>query len=58
MMEGLQRLFHNDHLLVRWLRNAGLNFSDTMPLLKQELVQQAMGLKGELPPLARAKVSC
>ena len=58
MMEGLQRLFHNDHLLVRWLRNAGLSFSDTMPIIKQELVQQAMGLKGELPPLARAKVSC
>ena len=53
IMEGLQRLFHSDHMLFRWLRNSGLNLTDRVPLIKQEIVSRAMGIRGELPKLAR-----
>ena len=53
IMEGLQRLFHSDHMLFRWLRNSGLNLTDRVPLLKQEIVSRAMGLRGELPELTK-----
>ncbi len=53
IMEGLQRLFGSDDLGVRLLRNMGLNMSDAMPMLKQEIVLRAMGLRGDLPRLAR-----
>ncbi|MTI13300.1 FAD-dependent monooxygenase [Sansalvadorimonas verongulae] len=55
IMEGLQRLFHSDHMLFRWLRNSGLNLTDRMPFLKQEIVSRAMGLRGELPELAKKR---
>ncbi|WP_281645670.1 FAD-dependent monooxygenase [Parendozoicomonas sp. Alg238-R29] len=53
IMEGLQRLFHSDHMLFRWLRNTGLNMADRIPLLKQEIVSRAMGLRGDLPEISR-----
>ncbi len=44
-MEGLQRLFSSDHLVLRWLRNAGLNLTDNIPLIKQEIVDQVIGVR-------------
>ena len=55
IMEGLQRLFDSNHMLFRWLRNTGLNLTDRLPVLKQEIVSRAMGIKGELPELARPR---
>lgn len=52
-MEGFQRLFHADALPLRWLRNAGMNLVDQHSLIKGQLMRQAMGLQGDLPPLAR-----
>lgn len=52
-MEGFQRLFHADALPLRWLRNAGMNMVDQHSLIKGRLMRQAMGLQGDLPPLAR-----
>ena len=53
IMEGLQRLFDSDNMLFSWLRNTGLNIVDHLPVLKQEIVSRAMGIKGEIPELAR-----
>ncbi|MCL6270286.1 FAD-dependent monooxygenase [Sansalvadorimonas sp. 2012CJ34-2] len=55
IMEGLQRIFDSDNMLFSWLRNTGLNIVDHLPVLKQEIVTRAMGIKGEIPELARGR---
>lgn len=42
LTDGLYRLFANDQLLVRRLRNWGLAFTDRQDFLKQRLVKQAL----------------
>ena len=44
VMEGFKRLFESDDLMLRWLRNSGLGAVDKLPLLKQRIMSQAMGL--------------
>ena len=44
MMEGFKRLFGADHLPLRWLRNEGMRKLNSVPLLKNAVVKQAMGL--------------
>jgi len=41
--DGLQRLFSARGRLISGVRNAGLNFTDRMPVLKNLLVRQALG---------------
>lgn len=43
MMEGFKRLYGPQPLLVRWLRNTGMRAVDSWPLLKNQLIRQAMG---------------
>ena len=43
-MEGFQNLFSQNDIGVRWLRNTGLKLTDRLPLVKQLLIKQAMGL--------------
>ena len=43
-MEGFKRLFGTQDLALTWLRNAGLNLADGLPMVKQRLMRQAMGL--------------
>jgi 2-octaprenylphenol hydroxylase len=43
-MEGFKRTFGSDVLLVRYLRNQGLNLADRLGPLKRRLMQLAMGL--------------
>ena len=52
-MEGFERLFQADSLTARLLRNTGLKWVDKMPEAKALFVRQALGLSGDLPPLAR-----
>ncbi|GAB3112875.1 UbiH/UbiF/VisC/COQ6 family ubiquinone biosynthesis hydroxylase [Aestuariicella hydrocarbonica] len=44
VMEGFKRLFGADHLQVRWLRNEGMRRLNSLPMLKNAVVKQAMGL--------------
>lgn len=44
IMEGFKRLFGQQALPVRWLRNAGMRQVDQLAPLKQLIVKQAMGL--------------
>lgn len=44
LMEGFKRLFAQQDLGVRWLRNVGMNAADKMTPLKNQLVRKAMGL--------------
>jgi len=52
-MEGFQRLFQNDSLAVRWLRNTGLKLVNDHFEAKAVFVRQALGQNGDLPTLAR-----
>jgi 2-octaprenylphenol hydroxylase len=44
-MEGFQRLFSEAPGPVRWLRNRGLNLTGQLPLVKRQIIRQAMGLQ-------------
>ncbi|WP_213878264.1 2-octaprenyl-3-methyl-6-methoxy-1,4-benzoquinol hydroxylase [Pseudomonas sp. dw_358] len=52
-MQGFERLFQDDRLPVRWLRNSGLKWVEQMPEAKALFVRQALGLSGDLPYIAR-----
>lgn len=43
-MEGFKRLFAEEALPVRWLRNVGLRSVNNLPLLKNQIARKAMGL--------------
>ncbi|MEZ5477803.1 MAG: hypothetical protein R3E95_10060 [Thiolinea sp.] len=43
-MEGFRLLFGNELPPWRMLRNSGLNLVDRVPLLKNRLARQAMGM--------------
>ena len=43
MMEGFKRLYADQPLAVRWLRNTGMNAVNRWPLLKHRLIREAMG---------------
>lgn len=43
-MDGFKRLFEQQSLPLRWLRNAGMRTVDQMQPLKQQLMRHAMGL--------------
>jgi 2-octaprenylphenol hydroxylase len=43
-MDGFKRLFSQRNLGVRWLRNTGMKQMNRMPLVKRQIMQQAMGL--------------
>jgi 2-polyprenylphenol 6-hydroxylase len=51
-MEGLKRLFQGQNPVKKLLRDVGLTTVNKIPFLKQNIIQQAMGLDGELPKLA------
>ncbi|NQX87251.1 MAG: UbiH/UbiF/VisC/COQ6 family ubiquinone biosynthesis hydroxylase [Halioglobus sp.] len=44
-MDGFKRLFEQESLPLRWLRNTGMRAVDQMLPLKQRLMQYAMGLR-------------
>ncbi|WP_114943609.1 ubiquinone biosynthesis hydroxylase [Microvirga calopogonii] len=56
MTDGLNRLFSNDVLTVRLIRDLGLGLVDRMPGLKRFFIREAAGLRsGEAPRLLRGE---
>ena len=53
--DGLNRLFSNDALPVRLLRDLGLGLVDRMPALKRFFIREAAGLAGGNPRLMRGE---
>ena len=47
--DGLNRLFSNDSLPVRVLRDVGMGLVDRLPALKQLFIRDASGLSGAVP---------
>ena len=52
-LDGFKRLFSNDDFILTKLRNCGMRAVDASTPLKSVFMRRAMGLSGELPPLAR-----
>jgi 2-octaprenylphenol hydroxylase len=52
-LDGFKRLFGSSLPTVRWLRNVGLNLTDTIYPVKNLMARRAMGLAGDLPRIAR-----
>ncbi len=44
LMEGFKRLFGSDDVTLRWLRNEGMGTLNNVPLVKNSLIREAMGL--------------
>jgi 2-octaprenyl-6-methoxyphenol hydroxylase len=53
--DGLNRLFSNDALPVRLLRDLGLGLVDRMPVLKRFFIREAAGLTGATPRLMQGE---
>jgi 2-octaprenyl-6-methoxyphenol hydroxylase len=53
--DGLNRLFSNDALPLRLLRDLGLGLVDRLPVLKRFFIREAAGLAGEGPRLLRGE---
>jgi 2-octaprenyl-6-methoxyphenol hydroxylase len=54
--DGLNRLFSNDALPVRLMRDLGLGLVDRMDGLKRGFIRQAAGLSDQSPRLTRGEV--
>ncbi|MES9970819.1 MAG: UbiH/UbiF/VisC/COQ6 family ubiquinone biosynthesis hydroxylase [Candidatus Thiodiazotropha sp.] len=52
-MDAFKRVFSNDLMPLKLMRNLGLNLADSSGILKHQLIRRAMGMSGELPSLAR-----
>jgi 2-octaprenylphenol hydroxylase len=52
-MDGFKRLFSNDNQALAALRGWGLSLTDRLTPVKHHLVAEALGLRGDLPELAR-----
>ncbi|KEY91005.1 protein visC [Candidatus Photodesmus blepharus] len=53
MMQGLKYLFDGDNSTKRFVRGMGMRFIDQLPYLKDGFIKRALGLKGNLPNLAK-----
>jgi 2-polyprenylphenol 6-hydroxylase len=53
MVDQIQRLFGNDQPVLRWLRDTGMDILGQLPLVRDEIIEHAMGNRGDLPKLAR-----
>jgi 2-octaprenyl-6-methoxyphenol hydroxylase len=54
-MDGLNRLFSNDSVPLRALRDLGLGLLDRAPPLKKFLVREAAGISGDVPRLLKGE---
>lgn len=52
-MRGFKTLFGAEHPGVRWLRNTGMSWMHSAPVIKNQVMRYAMGLEGDLPVLAK-----
>lgn len=55
-MEGFKRLFNEEQPVVRLARNFGMSLLDRLAPVKNHIVLEAMGLRGDLPRLARRPI--
>ncbi len=54
--DGLHRLFANDSLPLRFIRDLGLGIVNRLPRLKRGLIREAAGLSGDTPAMLRGQL--
>jgi len=54
-MAGLKSLFEGENKFKKLIRGVGLLVTNKTPMIKHKIIQQAMGLTGDLPGLAKTK---
>ncbi len=54
-MTGFKTLFSNNSVILKSLRNTGLNLTNNIGPVKNIIIRHAMGLEGDLPKLARSQ---
>lgn len=52
-MQGLKSLFTGTNTIKKLIRGAGLSFTNSLPIAKHQIILNAMGMKGDLPALAK-----
>jgi 2-polyprenyl-6-methoxyphenol hydroxylase-like FAD-dependent oxidoreductase len=52
-MDAFKRIFSNDVIALKLLRNLGLDMVNQSGIIKHRLIRRAMGMSGELPSLAK-----
>ncbi|MEW8430226.1 MAG: UbiH/UbiF/VisC/COQ6 family ubiquinone biosynthesis hydroxylase [gamma proteobacterium symbiont of Ctena orbiculata] len=52
-MDAFKRIFSNEVMPLRLMRNLGLDIADRSGFIKHQLIRRAMGIAGDLPTLAR-----
>jgi 2-octaprenylphenol hydroxylase len=52
-MDAFKRIFSNDVIPLKLMRNLGLDIANRSGVIKYQLIRRAMGMSGELPSLAR-----
>ncbi|MGR3343210.1 MAG: FAD-dependent monooxygenase [Paracoccaceae bacterium] len=53
--DGINRLFSNDHSILRLGRDIGLGVVNALPGLRRSLIREAAGLTGDLPKLLQGR---
>jgi 2-octaprenylphenol hydroxylase len=54
-MDGFKRIFSNDLMPLKLMRNLGLGVANRSGIIKHQLIRRAMGMSGDLPSLARMR---
>jgi len=54
-MQGFKDLFAGDNPAKKLIRGIGMSLVGTLPGAKDEIMKRALGLKGQLPELAKAR---
>lgn len=57
LMEGFKRLYGPVPLPLRWLRNTGMSLVNNTPLVKKQLLRQALGERDGLPENAQVHLA-
>lgn len=55
-MQGFKDLFEGDNPAKKLIRGIGMQLAGQLPGAKDEIMKRALGLKGDLPDLAKSKV--
>jgi len=54
-MDAVNKLFSNDNLALRFMRDLGMGAVSSMPTLRRRFMREAAGLTGDLPKLMQGK---
>lgn len=54
-MEGFNRLFSNQNVMLKLVRNSGLTLTNQLPMAKQIFMQHALGTDGDIPTLCQPR---